>query len=145
HVFLYMFMMPAFALLCSQSLSSLLNGECDSKIKSRWFLVFSLICIAFYPYGIFKSNVVHDALNSVIFAVTGLMFLFWAPLTPKKIGVLVVLTALANFSQVANYRNEPDTEYPFCEAAKKSFAETGKPVVTAERWTMTKEMVYCQG
>lgn len=157
HVYLYLLMTPALALLAGQLVeraieSSLANAiigsETSTGLRLKWFLATAIIFIAVYPYGIFKSNAVHDALTSIALALTALtgVYMAWQRTPgPRPILFLVAFGALANASQLINYRNEPDTERSFCEEARAEFSRTGQTVVTHEERSDAKDLVYCKG
>ena len=146
HVFLYLLLTPGLAFAGASFLDGLIRGE---KVESRaWMIVFALLFASLYPYGIFKSNPLHDAITSAILALSALALVFFAArakLTPRVAGVLVAIAALGNFSQLMNYRNEPDTERSFCEKAREEYGRTGQPIHTKEPQSSAKDFLYCRG
>lgn len=149
HIHNYIFAVPMWALLCAGFVERVLKGE---KI-GRYFYVLIFVFLASYPYGIYQSSLVHDVFNSVLFVGSAVAFgiiLYRASIRAQGaplalLASLVGICAFANFSQVMNYRNEGDTEYPFCERAREEFARTGQPVHTIEARTRTKVFLYCRG
>lgn len=143
HAFWFMLWMPAFALLCANFLGDLIEREFK---LDRAFVIICIVLLARYPFGIYKTNAIHDGINSAVFVLTALAFLFSQKFrgNSKAIATLCGAVALANFSQTVNYRNEPDTEYAFCEQAKAVYGATGQPVRTKELPSLAKEFVYCR-
>jgi len=148
HVFLYLLLTPALALLCAGCVEHLLKTPLAKKDRI-WLSVLGVLFLAFYPYGIFKSNAVHDALNSILFVVSviGFIAVLWrrSKLTPALALLFVALGVVGNVSQTINYRNEPDTERSFCEKARAEFQATGRPVETHEERSSAKDFLYCRG
>jgi len=142
HVYLYIFMMPFFALLCAHLVKTFLE-EKESPIRFYTFMLLAIFFAATYPYGIFKSNVVHDAINSGLFVVSALLFAFTHKKSKSLAITAILLTALTNVSQMMNIRNESDTEFEACEQAKKIIEETGKPLEM--QYSLTKDFLYCRG
>lgn len=163
HVFLYLLLLPGLSLLAARFIERLLTGdetvaastEPRSTSNSRlttgrdWVVLVALgvLFIVCYPYGIFKTNAVHDALTSVVLASTALAFLYFAKkerLRDRAVGVFCAFAFLGNLSQLINYRNEPDTERSFCEKAREEFKRTGQPVHTTEPRSDAKDLLYCK-
>jgi hypothetical protein len=151
HVYLYLLFTPALALLCARFFerslmaNSILGATLGNK---KAMAVLCIFLAAVYPYGIFQSNLVHDILNSTAFVLTSLTMIYF--LRKPVVGsapilILIALNSLANASQVANYRNERDTERSFCNKARTEYAHTGKPVVTSEEESNAKTYLYCVG
>lgn len=145
HIYLYLFALPFFALLCANLFSKIFIGGMAHIAKPKVFIAMGLFFVAFYPYGIFKTNAIHDAITSVVIILSTLIFIFARNNLRKIALVLICVAALANFSQMVNYRNEPDSEYTFCEWAKQEYARTHEPIITHERHTQTKDLLYCRG
>lgn len=150
HIYNYVFLMGFWSLLCARICLRIVQSfPASLRLEfPKGMLVLGLVFIASYPYGIYHTNLVHDVANSVVFIVSTLIFLFWLlkqQLTLQKLSVLLIVGALANWSQMINYRNEPDSEYTFCEWAKSEYARTGKMIVTKENRTRTKADLYCLG
>lgn len=162
HIFNYVFLMPMWALLCTRVVTSLyvalpisidetpLRHEASAAdlTRTKPLLILAAIFLVLYPYGIYQSRLAHDVLNSIMLSTALIAFLvlyYKRSLTRKSAAAIVALAAFANFSQVMNYRNEADTEYPFCEKARQEYERTGQPVETTERMTMAKRLLYCRG
>jgi hypothetical protein len=160
HVFLYLFLLPAFALLgasfVEKSIVANSSGSNSAPgplmalttTQKRWLTSLVVLVTALYPYGIFKTNAIHDAATSVVLAGSALAFIFyvWRPerLTANVLGTLLVAGFVGNLSQMMNYRNEADTERSFCEKARAQYLSTQKPVETNEEHSDAKELVYCK-
>lgn len=162
HIFLYVYLMPMWAFLCAHVALRFFDWmkNTSSPFPSqvfeyrKFFIAISIAVTAFYPFGIFQSSRVHDIINSVLLISALIAFWWWLRrfekglLTKTKalkpLTLTILLAAAANFSQVTNYRNEPDTEYAFCEKARAEFAATGRPVQTTERRTRAKDEAYCR-
>jgi len=142
HIFWLILWMPLMALLCAQFASRCLDGK--NKI-SKNVVALGLVFAALYPYGVYKTNTLHDAINSVALAGGCLFFIFSKRLSKQTFFGLLTLTAVFNFSQVVNYRNEPDSEYSFCQKARAQFSATGQPVVTQEPGSWAQTYLYCRG
>lgn len=155
HVYLYLLMTPGMALLTAHFCERVIHvGSLKEALESqgpRSLAIMSgliLLCAAVYPYGIFQTSLVHDVINSVSFISASLAAIYFLRKTspnPKVIYALIALSAAANASQVANYRNEPDTERSFCQQAREEYARTGKPVETTEEESDAKDLLYCVG
>ncbi len=146
HVFWFILLMPFFALLCAQFISEFKSKNYELNPLAPSAIALGLALLVLYPYGIYQSNLIHDALNSAILALGVLVFLFKRyNLNSKSLLILLSATAFANFSQVLNYRNEPDTEHSFCQQALAEFLTTGQPVNTNIRRSLTKDRLYCRG
>jgi hypothetical protein len=148
HSYSFNFLMPFYALLASNLTWQLWQKGAPAIANVKKYFLWALPLVAFYPYGIFKTNVIHDAITSVLLAGVTLFFawkLFKNKLSGPVIQFSLVFAALMNFSQVVNYRNEPDTEFPFCEKARAEYERTGQPVRTTETKTRNKEFLYCRG
>lgn len=119
-----------------------------TKISMRQLAALSILFTAVYPFGIFKTNAIHDALTSLALAGAALAlghFAWRGRISAVHFLVMVGATATANASQLMNYRNEPDTERSFCEKARAEFARTGQPVETHEERSNAKDLMYCKG
>ncbi|HEX4923002.1 MAG TPA: hypothetical protein VFV50_02915 [Bdellovibrionales bacterium] len=158
HIFNYVFLMPMWALLCTRVFGALFgsvsneshaaNGAFKVLSRRKPLFVLAAVFLALYPYGIYQSSFAHDVANSLMLStalIAFLVFAFKAKLTRKALTSLAAFAAFANFSQVMNYRNEADTEYPFCVKAREEYSRTGQPVETTERMTMAKRLLYCRG
>jgi len=155
HVYLYLLLTPGMALLAARFCERVLEeGSLKVSVESQGgraravMTVLLLVCAAVYPYGIFQTSLFHDVINSVAFISASLtaIYLAWKPVpSPKPFLALIALSAAANASQVANYRNEPDTERSFCQKAREEYARTGKPVETSEEKSDAKDLLYCVG
>jgi hypothetical protein len=150
HFFNYVFLMPMYAMLCALFVNRLLTApSLDQAVTHKKLLAFLILIFTIvYPYGIYKSNPIHDAINSVVLICLALWFLyaiFRNELRFTWIMAFLAVGALANFSQVINYRNEPDTEFTFCEKARAEYEQTNLLVQTTEKKTMAKELLYCRG
>jgi hypothetical protein len=148
HMYSFNFFMPAYALMCANLTANLLKSPSTTIARPNAFFVTSLVFVIVYPYGAFKSSFIHDVINSLMLAGSALFLLkkIWSrTLMPALLTAAISVSALANFSQTMNYRNEPDTEFPFCESARAEYARTGAPVHTKEPWTRTKAYLYCMG
>lgn len=151
HVYLYLLLTPAMALLCASFCERVLEsgGLAAAVADDRKVLtVLALFLAAVYPYGIFKTNSIHDALTSsaLILASLGAIYGVWRRVQGAQLLLaLVALSSLGNASQVVNYRNEPDTERSFCDKARAEYARTGKPVETTEEESDAKSLIYCVG
>jgi hypothetical protein len=150
HVFLYLFWLPAFALLGASWLEGLFASSEGMLTPSKSIATTIAVTVAaLYPFGIFKSNIIHDAINSAAIVISILIFVyyfFWreAKPTARAIAAFLVTGFLINFSQTANYRNEPDTERSFCEHARKEYEATGRPVHAPEASRSdAKSLLYC--
>lgn len=146
HMYSFNFFMPAYALLCASLTHALFTNTSTLRTKPLFWV--TLVFVIVYPYGAYKSNAVHDALNSLMLAGSALFVVtkIWKrSLLPATLTTAVAISAFANFSQTMNYRNESDTEFPFCESAREEYARTGAPVHTKEPWTRTKAYLYCMG
>ena len=151
HIHNYIFAVPMWALLASRFLDRTLEGE----KSDRFFYVLIVAFIASYPFGIYQSSRIHDVINSLALIFSALAFgiihyrrvvaSINATSLTKLLLIFTFLTALGNFSQVMNYRNEADSEFPFCEKAREEYNRTGQPIHTLERRTRTKEFLYCRG
>lgn len=151
HVYLYLLFTPGLALLAARFCERAINGEDFGKLnqfESRLLAGLSIAFIAFYPYGIFKTKDIHDAINSLALAGSAgalLSIIAQARRRATALLSLVTIAAVANGSQVMNYRNEPDTERSFCEKARAEYRQTGKPVETEEVESDAKRYIYCVG
>lgn len=145
HIFLYLFLIPAMALMCGQYFYSVLTSEYAVPTKTMAFAI-ALPFLALYPYGIFKGSPILDGFNSGLFILLTLLFLGLKKyLQPRYLLLIVAANGFTNFLQVVNYRSDDDHEYAFCEKARDEYARTHAPVKTTERYTMTKDLVYCHG
>lgn len=149
HVFLYLLLTPAFALLLGSFIERALHSQFEStRSDKKFFVVAAFIIAAIYPYGIFKTNAIHDAITSVILifsAIAAMVWIWKGSLTSRRTAALFAIAFIGNFSQMTNYRNEPDTERNFCEKARAEYEATGQPVKTYESPSNTKELLYCRG
>ncbi len=149
HVYLYLLFTPGLALLAARFVEKLFAGDIPASLR-KWQVTLTIVGLLFaalYPYGIYKTNVVHDALTSValIICVLALIAQTWRKkLNPNFVAGLIAFGAAANFSQLLNYRNEPDTERSFCIKAREEFGRTGQPVVTVEPRSDAKDLMYCK-
>jgi hypothetical protein len=147
---LYLLFTPALALLVARFFERWASSEVVfSEADFKWLAGLVILQTALYPYGIFKTNVVHDALTSVELSLTALGFLWIAKRRSNSVSKNTVATFLAlaffgNLSQMMNYRNEPDTERSFCEWAKTEYARTGQPIHTKEHYSRAKFYLYCR-
>jgi len=140
--------MPFYAVLCAEFSYRVFESSIDTVKSLKWFFGFALVFVILYPYGAYKTNTVHDAITSMALAGSVFAFGYWLlkhKISAKILFTLIILAASANFSQVVNYRNEQDTEYPFCEWAREEYKNTGKPIHTKEQLTRNKDMLYCRG
>ncbi|PWU22449.1 MAG: hypothetical protein C5B49_00595 [Bdellovibrio sp.] len=145
HVFWLIPLLPLAAWVCGDWVAGWEGAGKAFLAGRRKWLVFSLsLFIIFYPYGLYKSNPVHDALNSLFLGGTALVFLVNPFMSQKNFRALILIAALANFSQVANYRNEEDTEHAFCEEAKAYYKTRGQPLKT-DRSPSPSSAFYCRG
>ncbi|HVK60392.1 MAG TPA: hypothetical protein VM432_02530 [Bdellovibrionales bacterium] len=148
HGFLYLLFTPALALLAARFFERWATNEITfSRIDFRWLAGLIVLQAALYPYGIYKTNTIHDALTSVALILTALGLLWVVKRNPQSvsmnvIAIFLVLAFAANLSQMMNYRNEPDTERSFCEQAKAEYERTGQPVHT--KFSRTKFYLYCR-
>ncbi|MGE3973254.1 MAG: hypothetical protein AB7F59_01875 [Bdellovibrionales bacterium] len=147
HIYLFNFFMPLYALLATEFVWKVFQQGVQS-IEPKKYALWALPLVALYPYGIYKTNVLHDAITSgLIVLLSGYMLwaIFKRRLSSQVLQFCLVAAALLNFSQVVNYRNEADTEFPFCEWARAEYARTGQPIRTKEPHTRNKEFLYCRG
>jgi hypothetical protein len=135
HIFWLMPVLPLFALLCAE------QSEKFPPTNKYLFLSFILLFVLFYPYGIYQSSFAHDVVNSLLFCGAALLFLVRKAKRNFYIA-LVFATAVANASQVINYRNEKDSEYVFCLQARLEHRVTGQPV-KARRGQTPANTYYC--
>jgi hypothetical protein len=155
HVFLYLLLLPGLSLLAARFIERLLTKS--EPVPSAfalatgrdWIALLSLgiLFIVCYPYGIFKTNAIHDALTSLTLAGTVIAFLIYTKkrrLSDPTVKTLIALAFAANLSQMINYRNEPDTERSFCEKARAEFNQTHQPVHTLEPRSDAKDLLYCK-
>ncbi len=151
HVYLYLLFTPGLALLCARFFERSLMANSNLGAVGGYKLVMTGLIVLFaalYPYGIFQSSLVHDVVNSTLFIVSALAMIYF--LRKPVVGTvpilaLIAVNSLANASQVANYRNEHDTERLFCNQAREEYARTGKPVETYEEESNAKIYLYCVG
>lgn len=163
HIFWFILWMPMFALLCSQALFRRLSElgawpAVQSKISAnvplnaepnfsfRGLVFVGLLFTVLYPYGVYQGSRIHDVVNSLIFIGSVVWYLFYCKKTTgfAVLGV-VTLVAVTNFSQVINYRNEPDSEYNFCRSAFLQYTKDPRRIFTKEIRSMTKDFLYCRG
>lgn len=150
HVFLYLFLTPGLALLLARCIERWTTAQNSDKLARREqiaIMLLGLLTTALYPYGIFKSNAVHDAINSAgfILSTLALFFLIWnRSFSGRAAMTLVAISAALNVSQTINYRNEPDTERSFCESARREYQTTGQPVHTQTARSAAKDFLYCR-
>ncbi|MES2857478.1 MAG: hypothetical protein V4692_16525, partial [Bdellovibrionota bacterium] len=150
HAYLYLLFTPALALLAARFFERWSAGELRLNSRdSKWLVILLLLQIGVYPYGIYKTNVIHDALTSVVLAGTALALIFVVRknqngVSGQVVSAFLVLAFIGNLSQMMNYRNEDDTERSFCIKAKEEFARTGQPVHTMEDYSRAKFYIYCR-
>jgi hypothetical protein len=164
HIFLYVYLMPMWAFLCAHVVlrfyQQIQNPNALIKIfeHRKVYIAISICAPAFYPFGIFQSSRIHDVFNSVFLVLMVIAFWVWFKRFENEphekaqdhkllqhLGAIVLIAGATNFSQVTNYRNEPDTEFAFCEKARTEYEATGQPLKTSERRTRAKEEAYCRG
>jgi hypothetical protein len=142
------FFMPMYALLCANLLSRILANPRTAIPKAKSLIFTTVVFVVVYPYGAFQSNRYHDIFNSLLLMGSAFTVMYLAGrghLRASVVSAAVAIAAFANFSQTMNYRNEPDTEYTFCEKARAEYQQTGQPVHTKEPWSDAKYLVYCRG
>lgn len=149
HAFLYLYLFPLYSLLAAHWLMRCLEGKSEALFSKRWWLVLlAIFLLANYPFGRLQSNFYHDVVNSLglIGVVILFFFYFWrghARLSEKQILTLLILAGVTNISQMINYRNEPPTDYDFCQKARFEYEQTGQPVPSDDS-NFTRDF-YCQG
>jgi hypothetical protein len=157
HVYLYLFWLPGLALLLG-SFGEPAQGVAGEHKRARFGLMLALVlgAVALYPYGIFKSNTVHDVLNSGVIIGSGLALLIQIyrsrQIRPALMVGLIAVAGGANVSQMINYRNEPDTERSFCEQARRLAIQLPEGAVLRARDISksaqpsdAKRLLYCRG
>jgi hypothetical protein len=150
HGYLYLLLTPGLALMAARFFERWSDGELKfEKTDLKWLATFLLLQVLVYPYGIYKTNVIHDALTSVELAATAIALFFVLKknsrtTAPKLIATFLGLAFAGNLSQMINYRNEPDTERSFCLKAREEFARTGQPIHTNEDYSRAKYFLYCR-
>ncbi len=151
HVFLYLLMTPGLALLSARFIERNIQSSIDGhgfKADRAWISIIVLLFASLYPYGIYRSSLAHDVINSVALISSSLGFLWTVYRTQyyrRSLAIIVSLAAAANVSQTINYRNEPDKERSFCEKARNEYIRTNQPVITQEKRSDAKEFIYCRG
>ena len=140
HNFWFIIWIPAFSLLCAYIAGDILFKGVRPSRKLSYIL--ALACVAFYPYGVYQSSLIHDVINSVLLGGTCLAFWFVPNLTKKAKMITLLIVALANFSQVINYRTEKVSQYEICKDALVRYLETGQTPKRDTKETMTQRILY---
>jgi|GEM_PF-4245359 len=148
HAFLWLYALPGVAILLAWWLTPALTAQQEQGTHSKWGVsLLTLFVVATYSYGRLKTNLYLDSINDAImaFSVIGFAILWLQKKTnPRSWLVLFVLTAMVNFSQLVNWRNEPETDMQFCNSAREEFARTHSAVTT----NLTDDLAmrfYCRG
>ena len=152
HSFLYIYLMPAAAILSADFLLRVKNRTLQITVNKNqkillWFA--TLILVALYPYGALKTNAILDGATSIVLLITAIFATKWFignQLNIKKGLLLLALTGLANTSQMINVRNEAPTDFEFCKKAREEFSKTGQPVkAPPETSNHYVRRLYCKG
>lgn len=154
HGFLYIYLVPTVALFCADFFFRVTKAGGTVLIKARLqdkvlIGVVGLLVIGLYPYGILKTNVIQDGINSAALALGGLWLLLQVlrqQIKKEHLLALTALTGLANASQMIGARNEPPRDYEFCKSARQDFARTGQPIKVPNDLSETYTLnFYCRG
>ena len=154
HVFLYLLFTPGLALLAARFaervFSTVTESDSTGLFSKRdliWLTLIGILFTALYPFGIFKSNAVHDAATSAVIVLGSITLFWWAwrsKLSRVAFASLIAIGFACNASEMINYRNEPDTERSFCNRARAEYERTKQPVHTKEPQTSAKDIIYCR-
>lgn len=139
HAFLYLYLTPFFSITAAEAINRLLHSPSlvtVSRGARAWPVGIVLVCLLAYPYGILKTHLVHDAVNSLVLLGGGIaLALLWlrsvgTSRAPRLAAVALVVAAsgFGNISQMISYRNEPPRDAQFCQEARREHSQTGSPV-----------------
>lgn len=151
HVFLYLLLTPALVALAAIRLQRLISTTEPTSLRSRRLeAVFLFILAAVYPFGIYKSSPILDALASIALVGATLAAIYFtlkttiSPAKPWLWPALVGLTALGNVFQLLNYRAEPSRDREVCAQALIEAEATGT-AIPAEilQASDARRLLYC--
>jgi hypothetical protein len=135
HVFLYLLFTPALVILAAIRLQRHMSTTEPASLRSRRFeAAFLFILAAVYPFGIYKSSQLLDALASIALVGATLAAIHFtlrsttSPARPWLWPALIGLTALGNTFQLLNYRSEPSRDREVCAQALQESEATGTPI-----------------
>lgn len=150
HAFLYLYWIPAIVIGIAFWLwSSIENAPTREFFQTRkaWIAGLAFWVVATYTYGRYKSNIFHDAVNSLGMIGVTLTCAVWMwrnSLSSRRWMGLLAAAGVLNISQMINYRNEPALDAEFCTQARAEYARTGQPVASPLDDYFTRHF-YCAG
>lgn len=151
HDFLYIYLVPFYSLTAAEAMLRMQTQ--NPGALSRRLKIFAGVAVflflAFYPYGVIKTNMVHDVINSLGLLTTAIFAAVWTfrgENSTRRWLVLVGAVGVVNISQMINYRNQPWLDYEFCNKAREEHARTGQPVPAPPGLDkfFTRDL-YCRG
>jgi len=155
HVFLYLLFTPALIVLAAIRLQRLTSTPMPATQPTtgrsrRIEAAFVFILAAVYPFGIYKSSPLLDALASIALVGATLAAIHFtlrgtnSPAKPWLWPALIGLTALGNTFQLLNYRAEPSRDREVCVQALEASEATGFPI-PAEilQASDARRLLYC--